>query len=358
MLPLKKLTEQLVTAVIKQVLLGLQDCHQKGLPHGGVNLSNVHLKKLNGAVAAKLMNLGTSAVLQGVGGTSKKLIGAPVFNAPEVKTLPRDIRSDIWSLGIVCYMFLSGSYPYDVSDITTMRELEYQVANKNFKKELVKDEELAYTSNECKDFLVRCLERDLAKRPTAEELLNHPWLDMKTTIEPPESKMKDLFLKLIMVDKGDLDFYSAFASPEFLQSNMCELFSKLAEGSSTISPRDFYKALQRQNLNIFLQESDRLYAELNTPGDNQLTCEQFAEGGIRVAVLTHLKKLDRLFKECNVDCHGRVSSQSIRRCMAKWGFSASEVALFVRETGIDEYDDTLYANIRKYAKKVFKLTFK
>eukprot|EP00826_Nyctotherus_ovalis_P021637 TRINITY_DN17021_c0_g1_i1.p1 TRINITY_DN17021_c0_g1~~TRINITY_DN17021_c0_g1_i1.p1 ORF type:complete len:256 (+),score=49.32 TRINITY_DN17021_c0_g1_i1:841-1608(+) len=255
-------------------------------------------------------------------------------------------------------MFLSGSYPYNVSDITTIKELEYQVANKNFEKVIVKDEELAYTSSECKDFLVCCLERDLAKRPTAESLLSHPWLDMKTTIEPPESKMKSLFLKFIMVDKNDLDFCSAFASPELLQSNMRELFSKLTEDNSTIPPRDFYKALQRQNLNIFLQESERLYMELNTTGDGQLTCEQLVEGGKRMALFVHLKKLDKLFKECNIDCHGRISNQNIRRCMIKWSFSPSEVALFVRETGIDEYDDTFYGNIRKYAKKVFKLVFR
>ena len=31
-------------------------------------------------------------------------------------------------------------------------------------------------SSECKDFILKCLVRDYEKRPTAEELLSHPWL--------------------------------------------------------------------------------------------------------------------------------------------------------------------------------------
>jgi len=305
-----------------------------------------------------LINVGISMLLQESKENSKKLINASVYNAPEVNSNPGDPRSDVWSLGIVCYMFLSGSYPYDVSDITTFDELKYQIANKDFGKEITIDQDLMYASNECKDFIISCLERDLSKRPSVDTLLQHPWLSMKVTLEMPETRVQSIFLKFITVDKSDLEFCSIFSSNENLHTRVRELFTKISEGKTTITLRDFYKVLKKHKLSILSHESERLHRKLNTTGDKQLTCEKFLEGANTMAIFIHLKKIDKLFKECDIDCHGFITNDNIKKCMEKWNFSASEAALFTREIGIDGYDYIKYCNIRKYARKTLKLVFK
>lgn len=95
--------------------------------------------------------------------------GTPYFISPEVLNGSYGKECDIWSLGVVLYLILSASYPFD-------GENRVEVFSK------IQNGELNFPSNpwdkispECKDMIQKMLTVERNKRITAEKALKHPW---------------------------------------------------------------------------------------------------------------------------------------------------------------------------------------
>lgn len=67
-------------------------------------------------------------------------------------------KSDIWSLGVICYFILSGEFP-----------------NESIKKKF-KPIESSIITNDANDFIEATLKKDYMDRYSASQLLGHPWL--------------------------------------------------------------------------------------------------------------------------------------------------------------------------------------
>eukprot|EP01132_Coremiostelium_polycephalum_P003140 gene3140-3926_t len=94
----------------------------------------------------------------------------PFWMAPEVIQMDMNARStacDIWSLGCTLLELLTGNPPY--WDLGTMPAMFAMVNNPH-------PPIPANISPDLKGFLLACFVRDINKRPTATQLLEHPWI--------------------------------------------------------------------------------------------------------------------------------------------------------------------------------------
>ena len=102
------------------------------------------------------------------------LFGTPEFVSPEVISYePVSASSDMWSVGVVCYVLLSGLSPFmgdsDVETFSNITGLSYDF----------EDEAFEHISEDAMDFIHKLLVKDQRKRLKALECLKHPWLDQR-----------------------------------------------------------------------------------------------------------------------------------------------------------------------------------
>jgi eukaryotic-like serine/threonine-protein kinase len=96
--------------IAKQICLGLAAAHGAGVIHRDVKSPNILIEPTGGL---KIMDFGTARVIGDCGATAV-VIGTPDYMSPEqIRGLPLDCRSDIYSTGVVLYEVFTGSLPFE-----------------------------------------------------------------------------------------------------------------------------------------------------------------------------------------------------------------------------------------------------
>ena len=111
--------------IADQVCRGLSDAHSRGLIHHDLKPSNIMLQQHHdGSFTVKILDFGLATVTQeedledeAQNEPDEGVLGTVDTIAPEqLLGQPGDVRSDIYSLGCVFYVALSGRYPFEAED--------------------------------------------------------------------------------------------------------------------------------------------------------------------------------------------------------------------------------------------------
>jgi len=163
-----KITEQHIAAVCRQTLHAFHHLHMYLRTfHGDVKASNILLTK-EGEVRLRGMS-----AFNGIDTKSKafeRITGTPYWMAPECANATCSFKSDIWSLGITCIEMAELEPP--LSNMHPMRAIFVVGSLKS--PPCLADESL--WSLEFIDFIQSCLKIGPTERPTASELLLHPFI--------------------------------------------------------------------------------------------------------------------------------------------------------------------------------------
>ena len=118
----EKLTTNERLDLLVKVCLGVQHAHQKGVIHRDIKPSNILVTMVDGEAVPKIIDFGIAKAAQGklVNETLftafEQFLGTPAYMSPEqaeMTALDVDIRSDIYSLGVLMYEVLTGQTPFD-----------------------------------------------------------------------------------------------------------------------------------------------------------------------------------------------------------------------------------------------------
>ncbi|CAF4998101.1 unnamed protein product, partial [Rotaria magnacalcarata] len=197
-----RLTEREASLIVRDIANGLNFLHSKGMSHRDLKPENILVERADSLVPIKLcdFDLGSAIRLNSnktTPITTPELstpVGSVEFMAPEVvdawtslegSLQMYDKRCDLWSLGVIIYIMLSGYPPFygtcghtcgwnkgeECEQCQSLLFERIQDGEFDFP-----DKDWQFISDDAKDLIKRLLVRDASLRLTAAEVLQHPWV--------------------------------------------------------------------------------------------------------------------------------------------------------------------------------------
>eukprot|EP01102_Stenamoeba_stenopodia_P007388 TRINITY_DN206_c0_g8_i1.p1 TRINITY_DN206_c0_g8~~TRINITY_DN206_c0_g8_i1.p1 ORF type:complete len:898 (-),score=181.60 TRINITY_DN206_c0_g8_i1:97-2790(-) len=213
-----RLQEPLARRFFQQIVLALEYCHARCVVHRDLKAENL---LLDSDLSIKIIDFGLSNHFT-PGQMMKTFCGSPTYAAPELiqKKEYCGPEADVWSLGVVLYVFVCGALPFNGHDFlslfTKILNGDYQIPD--------------HVSPDCRDLIQRMLVVNPEFRATLDDVKNHRWLSSETYAIPDNPPALDT-IKSLEVDPSSLDEtilkhmeifgYSREAVESSIRANQC-----------------------------------------------------------------------------------------------------------------------------------------
>lgn len=173
--------------IIREILCAVGHLHDSGLIHRDVKPENILFDVDKCAVESpktvKLIDFDTCMEWTPVTPKTRCFVGTPGYIAPEALMGQACPQSDLWSVGVICYILMTGETPW--TEIETLEDGTVGSRGALRMYQSIKSTEVDWESEPWPDFP---LARDLCQKLMAfdteeraisvQEALDHPWLQM------------------------------------------------------------------------------------------------------------------------------------------------------------------------------------
>ena len=170
----ERYTEVHARRILRRILSAVHYLHEeRGVVHRDLKPENILVVDRRSDVDIKLTDFGLAKNLTAEG--LKTFCGTPQYFAPEVLRRRNTVMGngrygkeiDCWSIGVILFILLSGSPPFDVSAgfdaVASAKVIFYE-------------DQWKHISKEARDLVRRLLEKDANKRMSVKDACDHPWL--------------------------------------------------------------------------------------------------------------------------------------------------------------------------------------
>lgn len=230
----KPLTEPQIRYICREICEGLRFLHSRKVIHRDLKAGNV-LLTLDGDV--KIADFGVSAKNKHTLQKRDSFIGTPYWMAPEVvlcetyRDQPYDYKADIWSLGITLIELAQMEPPNN--EMNPMR-----VLLKIQKSDPPSLAQPSKWSKDFRDFLSLCLIKDPHQRPSAEDLLKHPFIANAIDKKPVKDLISEYKAEVVeeVTEEQEDEIHDYRASLSIENDAAVETLSNLSEPLDEASP--------------------------------------------------------------------------------------------------------------------------
>ncbi|XP_078442362.1 calcium-dependent protein kinase 26-like [Wolffia australiana] len=162
-------SERKAAELIRIIVKVVEACHSLGVMHRDLKPENFLLARKDDDSSLKAIDFGLSVFFK-PGQVFKEVVGSPYYVAPEVLLKHYGPEADIWTAGVILYILLSGVPPFwaeaqqGIFDAILKGVVDFH------------SDPWPRISDSAKDLIKKMLNSHPADRPTAHEVLCHPWI--------------------------------------------------------------------------------------------------------------------------------------------------------------------------------------
>ena len=168
-----RVSEKRASTIIHKMATAVYYMHSFGVAHRDLKPENVLMTSEDDDSDIRILDFGLSKIL-GPYEKCDEPYGTLTYCAPEIIVdEPYSKAVDLWSLGIMTYLMVSGKLPFNSEDENEIaRQVVYD------EPDYTRNPVWKNISSECKDFIKKLLNKDQNKRMTIKEALEHKWINM------------------------------------------------------------------------------------------------------------------------------------------------------------------------------------
>jgi calcium-dependent protein kinase len=105
------MNERIVRNIFRQICYAVNHLHLKGICHRDIKPENLLFSNTSPNSSLKLIDFGFAKEVDRDQGL-KSILGTPYYISPDVLTGDYGLPCDVWSIGVVLYILLSGIPPF------------------------------------------------------------------------------------------------------------------------------------------------------------------------------------------------------------------------------------------------------
>ncbi|KAL8480074.1 hypothetical protein ACS0TY_026854 [Phlomoides rotata] len=276
-------TERAAALIMRTTVEVVQACHQHGVMHRDLKPENFLFGNKKETSPLKAIDFGLSVFFK-PGEKFNEIVGSPYYMAPEVLKRNYGPEIDIWSAGVILYILLCGVPPF-------WAETEQGVAQAIVRSVIdFKRDPWPKVSDNAKDLVKKMLNPDPSKRLTAQQVLEHPWLQNAKKApnvslgENVKARLKQ-FSVMNKLKKRALRVVAEHLSVEEV-AGIKEAFDMVDSGKKgKLNLEGFKTGLHKLGHQIPDADAQILMEAADVDGDRSLNYGEF------LAVSVHLKKM-------------------------------------------------------------------
>lgn len=301
-----KLSEEMLSAITY--------LHSHGIVHRDLKLENFLFDKKGPDASLKLIDFGLSKHFA-QHEKMHQVVGSAYYTAPEVLQGGYGKGCDVWSIGVICYMLLSGCPPFYGSNSEAIHDMilngEPDYSAKRF----------AHVSLQAIDFLKKLLVKDPAKRISTEEALEHPFIqrlyllqegekDRETHLDVHESL--SYFVHLSQHKKLTLEVVAYalnFSEMQLLREDFLKIDK---DKSGTVSLSELKHSFENMGRDI-PQNVVEIFESVDVDQSAEINYNEFIAAAMCKRVTIDEEKLVLAFESMDTDCSGYLTREAIEK---------------------------------------------
>ena len=305
----KMYSEKEAATIFKQVMSVIEYCHNNGICHRDLKPEN--LLYLNPGSEEnnpiRVIDFGLSQIF-----TQQKLktkVGTAYYVSPEILTGDYTEKCDIWSAGVILYIFLSGDPPFngpsDSAIYNKIAKMKYTFPEKKWKD----------ISNEAKDLISHMIVPE-SERYTARQVLSHPWFQNANTA-PLSSLNFDTSFFIDFVKGSNLKRISLLYIASRLDENEInnlkkafEAFDKVNDGQITFQELK-EGLLQLKSANIKEEDIKRLFDSIDVDKNGRIDYSEFLAATLQKVNYSKQERLLEAFHKFDKDDSGFITKDEL-----------------------------------------------